>query len=172
MKSFLTARHGLWNLWSVCRSECRSNYLNILRTALLNHRLACLLKWTCGGHQGTCLWQIYSLGESLPQFVSFCSILLPYKNKAIRRALLFSLCFSWVASGHTCFSKVKSKLAGPEAAPFGRKQTRCRFLPDQLVYNVKNTKSCFDRTHGLSKCNIFAALFPKCKQAILLSVVL
>ena len=118
MKSCLTARHGLWNLWSVCRSECRSNYLNILRTALLNHRLACLLKWTCGGHQGTCLWQIYSLGESLPQFVSFCSILLPYKNKTIRRALLFSLCFSWVASGHTCFSKVKSKLAGPEAAPF------------------------------------------------------
>ena len=40
--------------------------------------------------------------------------------------------------------KSKSKLAGPKAAPLGRKQMKCRILPDQLVYNVKNTNVfCF-----------------------------
>ena len=42
-------------------------------------------------------------------------------------------------------SQVKSKLAGPKAAPLGRKQMKCRILPDQLVYNVKNTKSSLNR---------------------------
>ena len=81
-------------------------------------------------------------------------------------------------------SKSKIKLAGPKAAPLGRKQMRCRILPDQLVYNVKKTKSCRtasnDHTqqppqsncHRPSRWNIFAALSPKCKQVFLVSVVL
>ena len=42
-------------------------------------------------------------------------------------------------------SQVKSKLAGPKAAPLGCKQMKCRILPDQLVYHVKNTKSSLNR---------------------------
>ena len=41
-------------------------------------------------------------------------------------------------------SKSKSKLAGPEAAPLGRKQTKCRISPDQLLYKMKDTKSRFN----------------------------
>ena len=49
------------------------------------------------------------------------------------------------AAGDSVDSQVKSKLAGPKAAPLGRKQMKCRILPDQLVYNVKNTKSFLNR---------------------------
>ena len=48
-----------------------------------------------------------------------------------------------IFAGHE--TQVKSKLAGPKAAPLGRKQMKCRILPDQLVYNVKNTKSFLNR---------------------------
>ena len=41
------------------------------------------------------------------------------------------------------------KACRPEASPF-RAQTKCRILPDQVVYNVKNTKSWFDRIQGAS----------------------
>ena len=33
-------------------------------------------------------------------------------------------------------SQVKSKCAGPKAAPLGREQTKCRIVPDNLLYNV------------------------------------
>ena len=33
-------------------------------------------------------------------------------------------------------SQVKSKCAGPKAAPLGREQTKCRIVPDNLLYSV------------------------------------
>ena len=47
---------------------------------------------------------------------------------------------------HLSSVKVKVKVCRPGGSAF-RAQTKCRNLPDQLVYNVKNTKSCFDRIH-------------------------
>ena len=46
---------------------------------------------------------------------------------------------------HNHAHQIKSSQSLPaEGSPF-RAQAKCRILPDQLVYNVKNTKSCFDR---------------------------
>ena len=46
---------------------------------------------------------------------------LPFQSDVVRKLL----------------AKLRSKLAGPKAAPIGRKQMKCRILPDQLVYNVE-----------------------------------
>ena len=75
-------------------------------------------------------------------------------------------------------SKLKSKLAGPKAAPLGRKQMKCRILPDHLVYNVKNTKSCSDCIQWSYAAASTIQLPPpfelsrQCKQVFLISVVL
>ena len=94
-------------------------------------------------------------------------------------------CSGWVAGGRRILNEhrhdnreqnSKSKVAGPTPALIGRKRSKCRILSNQVLYHVKNTKSCSDRIPssyaGSSLHNPIVTVTPKCKQAVLFSVVL
>ena len=117
-----------------------------------------------------------------------CAIRIPKRHSfvpPVREAELRDfLVTSQVKSSQVKSSQVKSKLAGPKAAPLGRKQMECKIF-DHLLCKVKkkqNPVSSTSNVHvqqppqsncqSLSRSSIFAVLFPKCRPVARVSVVL